>query len=183
MLDRVCRKTHLRNAAIHLAGQDVHLLINFLPTAIYNPEFCLTTTVAAARAGGLAPERIIFEVVETEKVTDLDHLRSILDYYRKKGFRVALDDLGSGYSGLAMLGDLDPDLIKIDRHLISRAVGSPMHRSICASLTQLGKDHGKLVLAEGIETIEEKELMESMGVDLFQGYFFGRPAPLPIVNR
>ena len=110
------------------------------------------------------------------------HLRSILDYYRRLGFRVALDDLGSGYSGLAVLGDLDPDLIKIDRYLISKAVESPMHRSICESLVQLGKTHhGKLVLAEGVETVGEKELLSAMGVDLFQGYLFGRPAPIPFV--
>jgi EAL domain-containing protein (putative c-di-GMP-specific phosphodiesterase class I) len=179
LLDRVCRETHLRNAAAHLAGGDLQILINFMPTAIYDPQFCLATTVAAAKAGGLDPGRIIFEVVETEHVADLGHLKTILDYYRRSGFRAALDDLGSGYSGLAMLGDLDPDLIKIDRHLIARAVGSPMHRSICAALAQLGRDHGKLVLAEGIETVEERDLLGGLGVDLFQGYLFGRPAPAP----
>jgi EAL domain-containing protein (putative c-di-GMP-specific phosphodiesterase class I) len=180
MLDRVCRETHLRNAAKLLAGRDVHLLINFLPTAVYDPEFCLASTVAVARAGGIAPERIIFEVVETEKVADTDRLRAILDFYRRGGFRVALDDLGSGYSGLSLMADLNPDLIKIDRHLIARSVGSPIHRSICESLVRLGKDNGKLVLAEGVETIEEKRLLDGMGVDLFQGYLFGRPDPVPV---
>jgi EAL domain-containing protein (putative c-di-GMP-specific phosphodiesterase class I) len=54
-----------------------------------------------------------------------------------------------------------------------------MHRSICAALVHLGREHGKLVLAEGIETLAEKELLGGMGVDLFQGYLFGRPAPVP----
>jgi EAL domain-containing protein (putative c-di-GMP-specific phosphodiesterase class I) len=179
MMDRICRETHLQNAAAYLGDKDVNVLINFMPTAIYNPEFCLKTTVAAATKGGLSPERIIFEVVETEQIKDMSHLRGILDYYRKMGFRVALDDVGSGYSGLAVLADLDPDLIKIDRQLICKAVESGMHRSICDSLVQLGKAHGKLVLAEGIETVEEKELLAGMGVDLFQGYLFGRPAPTP----
>ena len=179
MLDRLSRETHLRNAAVALAGSDVRLLLNFLPTAIYNPEFCLTTTVAAAKAGGFPADRIVFEVVETEEVRDLTHLRTILDYYRRSGFRVALDDIGSGYSGLAMLADLDPDLIKIDRALIARAVESPMHRSICATLTQLGRDHGKLVLAEGVETVEQRDLLGGLGVDLFQGYLFGRPSQSP----
>ncbi|MDG3004582.1 EAL domain-containing protein [Paludisphaera mucosa] len=181
LLDRMCRETHLRNAAVHLAGSDVNLLINFLPTAIYDPVSCLATTVAVAKMGGIVPERIIFEVVETEKVADLNHLRSILDLYRRLGFRSALDDLGSGYSGLAMLADLDPDLIKIDRQLIAGAVKSPIHRGICAALARLGRDHGKLVLAEGVETVEEKAMLGDMGVDLFQGYLFGRPAPVPAV--
>lgn len=179
MLDRICREMHLRNAGRYLAGSDLFLTLNFLPTAIYNPESCLATTVAAAKAANIPPERIIFEVVETEKVTDLNHLRNIIDYYRAKGFRVALDDVGSGYAGLDMLAELSPDLIKIDRQLIVKAVASPMHRSICAALTQMGHDNGKLVLAEGIERVEERDLLASMGVDLFQGYLFGRPAPQP----
>lgn len=179
LLDRLCREAHLRNASAQLAGREVNLLLNFLPTAIYDPAYCLATTIAAAEAGGIAPGRIIFEVVETERVADLAHLQAILGHYRRSGFRVALDDLGSGYSGLTLLGDLDPDLIKIDRHLIARAVESPMHRSICASLARLGRDHGKLVLAEGVETHAERDLMAGLGVDLFQGYLFGRPAPEP----
>ncbi len=181
MMDRICRETHLLNAGTKLRGSTANVLINFMPTAIYDPEFCLKTTVAAATKGGITADRIIFEVIETEKITDMGQLRSILDYYRRMGFRVALDDLGSGYSGLAVLGDLDPDLIKIDRQLISNAVASPMHRSICNSLVQLGKTLGKLVLAEGVETLEEKELLKGMGVDLFQGYLFGRPSPIPFV--
>ncbi len=182
MLDRICRETHLRNAAKVLGGRkDVHLLLNFLPTAIYNAEFCLATTVAVSKLGGFEPRQIFFELVETESFKNLPHLRSILDYYRRKGFRVALDDLGSGYSGLILLGDLNPDMVKIDRQLISRTVESQMHRDICASLIRLGRDHGKLVLAEGIETIEQKNLLGSMGVDLFQGYLFGRPDPVPAV--
>lgn len=180
MFDRLCRESHLRNAARSLAGRkDLHLLLNFLPTAIYNAEFCLATTVAASKLGGFEPSKIMFELVETENFKNLPHLRSILDYYRRKGFKIALDDLGSGYAGLTLLGDLNPDMIKIDRNLINRATTSPIYRDICASLVRLGRDHGKLVLAEGIETMAEKAMMSQMGVDLFQGYLFGRPAPEP----
>ena len=179
LFDRVCREVHLRNAAEHLAGRDIHLLLNFLPSAVYDAEFGMGGTMSATRAGGFTPSQIVFEVVETEQIKDVDHLRSILDYYRRKGFRVALDDLGCGYSSLAMLGDLNPDLMKIDRQLVAKAPGSPMHRSICASLVRLGREHNKLVLAEGIETLAQRDLLGEMGVDLFQGYLFGRPSPFP----
>ena len=180
LFDRMCRETHLRNAAKVLGGRrDIHLLLNFMPTAIYNAEFCLATTVAAAKLGGFESSQIVFELVETEEFKNLPHLRSILDYYRRKGFRVALDDLGSGYAGLTLLGELNPDMIKIDRQLVSRVIASPMYRDICASLIRLGRDHGKIVLAEGIETIEQKELLTRMGVDYLQGYLLGRPAPIP----
>ena len=182
MFDRMCRESHLRNAAQFFSGRkDIKLLLNFLPTAIYNAEFCLATTVAAAKLGGFDASQIMFELVETEEFKNLPHLRSILDYYRRKGFGIALDDLGSGYAGLTLLGELNPDMIKIDRHLIAKVDTSPMHRDICASLVRLGRDHGKIVLAEGIETVAQKKFMGDMGVNLFQGYLFGRPDPVPAV--
>lgn len=183
MLDRVCRETHLENAGRLTDRKDCRFLINFLPTAIYQPEYCLQTSLAAMRRSGLAPEQIIFEVVESEKVADTDHLMRILDFYRRSGFGVALDDLGSGYAGLALLGDLRPDLIKIDRQIVSKSTVSKSHRNICSSLVRLGKENGQTVLAEGVETAEEVELMRSLGVDLMQGYYFGKPAPASGVEK
>lgn len=177
MLDRVCREVHLENAGRAGCGGEHKFLINFLPTAIYRPEFCLQTSMTAAKRSGLNPRQVIFEVVETEKVTDREHLLRILEFYRDAGFGVALDDVGGGYSGLALLGDLRPDLIKLDRELVVKAVGSDFHREICASLITLGKRQGRLVLAEGVETVDELSVMKELGVDLFQGFYFGRPGP------
>ena len=182
MLDRVVRELHLRAAGRLQVPGHCQFLVNFLPTAIYRPDFCLATTVRAARESGIAPERITFEVVETEQMADHDHLRRILAHYREKGFGVALDDVGSGYSGLSLLGDLDPDMIKIDRELVRKAAESSAHRGICASLVGLGRDHGHLVLAEGVETEAEWGVMEELGVDLLQGYLFGRPSPIPALT-
>lgn len=179
MLDRAAREAHLRAAGAAEVPPGVHFLVNFLPTAIYRPEFCLATTVRAAREGGIDPDRVVFEVVETERIGDREHLRSILAYYRREGFKVALDDVGSGWSGLALLGDLEPDLVKIDRELVARAVDSPFHREICAALVRLGKQNGELVLAEGVETEAEWKVLEDLGVNLFQGYLFARPSPVP----
>ena len=180
MLDRVCREIHLENAGRLNFRSDVKFLINFLPTAIYQPQFCLQSSLAAMRKSGLEPSQVIFEVVESEQITDREHLRNILEFYRKAGFGVALDDVGSGYAGLSLLGDLQPDLIKIDREIVSKATVSKLHHDICASLIKLGKGNGQIVLAEGVETAEEKSLMNALGVDLFQGYFFGRPEPQPL---
>ncbi|MDB5324720.1 MAG: yjcC 1, partial [Phycisphaerales bacterium] len=158
---------------------DSMLLINFMPTAIYKPEFCLQTTMAAAKQADIDPSRIIFEVVEQYEVPDRDHLANILNYYRDHGYRVALDDLGSGYAGLSLLADLDPDLIKIDRELVSRSVKSPTHRAIVDALVRIGRDTDKTVLAEGVETADEMRLMTHLGVDLLQGFYLGKPAAVP----
>jgi len=178
MLDRVCRETHISNAAAAIPG-DTAILINFLPTAIYDPSFCLRTTRAAAKRSGLDPSRVIFEVVESEQVSEMKHLRNILDYYREAGFRCALDDVGAGYAGLTMLAELSPDLIKIDRELVIQAPASKMHRIICNALVQIAHQSDKLCLAEGIETAEEYDVMRGIGVDLVQGYYFGKPAADP----
>jgi EAL domain-containing protein (putative c-di-GMP-specific phosphodiesterase class I) len=179
LFDRVCRETHLRNCGRIAAPDDCKFLINFLPTAIYRPDYCLRSSLSAANDSGIHPSRVVFEVVETEKIEDREHLRSILEFYRKYGFQVALDDVGSGYAGLALLGDVNPDLIKIDRVLVAQAVQSPLHRSICEFLVRLGRENHRLVLAEGVETEEEHAVMTQLGVDLLQGFLFGRPGPLP----
>lgn len=179
LLDRVCRETHLSNAGAALAGRDCRVLINFTPAAIYNPDFCLKTTVAAAERSGLKPERVVFEVVETDEIEDRGHLQRILDYFRGQGFKVALDDVGSGYSSLALLADMSPDLIKIDRELVAKATNSSLHRDVLSLLVKLGKDNDKLVLAEGIERPDQMELAQRLNIDLVQGYLLGRPAPTP----
>jgi len=180
MLDRVCREVHLENAArAGLANRDVHVLINFMPTAIYEPTFCLRTTEAVAAKHEFKRERIIFEVVETEEVADREHLVNILAHYRRNGFKVALDDVGTGHSGLMMLADLNPDLVKLDRALVQSAEKSKVRRNICASLVDLAREQGKLILAEGIETEAQQRIMADLGIDLLQGFRFAKPAPTP----
>ncbi|HEY0016683.1 MAG TPA: EAL domain-containing protein [Longimicrobium sp.] len=179
LLDRHVREMHLRNAGAAGLGPPHHLLINFLPTAIYRPEFCLRTTVRAVAESGLEPDHVVFEVVETEHVPRREHLRDLLAFYRNTGFKVALDDVGSGFSGLSLLADLNPDLIKIDRELVSRSVEGGLHRDVCESLARLGQQNGQMVLAEGVETEAEWRVMTELGVNLLQGYLFGRPDPVP----
>jgi len=179
MFDRVCRERHIENAARVPNAERLNFLINFLPTVIYEPGVCLSTTFAAARKSGLPSKQIIFEVVETEKIDDRDFLRKILDEYRAAGFRVALDDLGSGHAGLTLLGDLSPDLIKIDRELVAKSTESTIHRSICRSIVEIARESDKLVLAEGVETHEEYALFREFKVDLFQGFLFGHPSSVP----
>lgn len=181
MLDRLSRETHLRNAGRLIPNlASAHILINYLPSSIYRPEFCLRSTSAAAKAAGISPENIIFEVVETESITDMEHLNGVLNHYRRSGYKIALDDVGSGFSSLVVLGDLDPDIVKIDIRLVQGARQSAMHADICRSLVKLGHGRDRLVLAEGIETEADKQFATDIGVDLLQGYFLGRPTPEPV---
>ena len=97
-LDRMCRETALKTTAVKKI--DAKVFINFIPTSIYDPEFCLTSTVKWAKQLEFDPKNIVFEVVETQNVNDKEHLKDILNYYRSKGFLIALDDVGEGYSSL-----------------------------------------------------------------------------------
>jgi EAL domain-containing protein (putative c-di-GMP-specific phosphodiesterase class I) len=176
-LDRLTRETAIRTAA--KLRLDHHIFINFMPNAIYDPQQCLKTTMAVSQEMNFDPSRIVFEVIETESIGDMSHLHYILDYYRERGYRVALDDVGSGYSSLNVMIDLKPDIIKIDREIVANVDRNTMKQSIFRGLTSTAKDHDILVVAEGIETEGELEFARANGADIAQGFYFARPEADP----
>ena len=114
------------------------------------------------------------------QVKDQKHLKKILEYYRSKGFQIALDDVGEGYSSLNMLIELKPDIIKIDRNIIDGIDTNELKQSVYKALFNLAREHNITVLAEGVETAYELEMIKSIGVDLVQGYYFAKPGAEPI---
>ncbi len=177
-LDRLARESALKTAAVKKIR--TKLFINFVPTAIYDPNFCLESTVRWADQLEFDPSQIVFEVVETEQVKDKKHLLDILAFYRDKGFEIALDDVGEGYSSLNMLIDIRPDYIKIDRHIIDGIDTNSMKQTVYRALYTSAADQGIKVLAEGIEREEELAFLRNVGVDYCQGYHFGKPAAEPL---
>jgi EAL domain-containing protein (putative c-di-GMP-specific phosphodiesterase class I) len=168
-----------RRSAVTMAAagglQDLLLFINFNPTSIYDPAYCLRSTVSTITELGFKPSNIVFEVTETEHVTNLDHLRGILAFYRRNGFKIALDDVGSGYSGLNLLKELQPDYLKIDMHLIRDIDIDPFRQSIVTHIVAIARENGIKVVAEGLETPEERAWASKLNVDLCQGYLFSKP--------
>jgi EAL domain-containing protein (putative c-di-GMP-specific phosphodiesterase class I) len=179
LLDRVGRTTALRDAGPWL-GDDL-LFINFVPTSIYRPEVCLRTTETAADQAGVRLDQLVFEVTEGHKIEDIDHLERVFDYYRSRRCQVALDDLGSGYSSLNLLVRLQPDVVKLDKEIV-QALPGPTSVAVVAAVVDIVHGYGGLVLAECVETSEQAESAAGLGVDLAQGWLFGRPerpAPSP----
>lgn len=172
LLDRVGRTTALRGAKGWL-GDDL-LFVNFLPTTIYRPQVCLATTERAAAEAGLRLDQLVFEVTESERVTDLDHLADVFAYYRERGCRVALDDLGAGYSSLNMLVRLQPDVVKLDKDIVQR-LPDPASAAVVKAVVEITHAYGGQVLAECVETRDQADAARDLGVDLGQGWFFGRP--------
>ncbi len=180
--DQACRTQAIGLAA--QLGMDTMLSINFLPNAVYNPAACLRRTFEAARSAGFPVERLIFEVTEGEPTRDPAHLRAIFAEYKRHGMTTAIDDFGAGYSGLNLLADFQPDIVKLDMALTRNVHADRVRRSIVRSVVSLCDDLGIAVVAEGIESVDELTALRDLGVRRFQGYLFARPGleQLPAVD-
>lgn len=174
-LDRICRL----NAVKYSAQLNTRAFINFIPTSIYSPEFCLRSTTELANSLNIDPTQFIFEVVESDKVEDIEHLKAILAYYRERGFQYALDDVGAGYSTLEMLTDLKPQFMKLDLYYVQGIANDVEKQQVAKVFLQRAFEVGAVPLAEGIETMEDFEWLRNSGYQLFQGYLFGKPSEEP----
>lgn len=179
-LDRIGRERAIEGAGEWLGDRD--LFINFNPTSIYRPEVCLRTTERAVRRVGLDRSRLVFEVVESHAVADPDHLVAILAHYREMGCRVALDDVGAGYSSLTLLARVRPHVVKIDKALV-QAMPETGATAVVRALVGLAHDLGAVVVAEGIETADQLDRVRDAEVDLVQGWYLGRPVERPDAGR
>jgi len=172
--DQTCRRTAIRRACE--LGLDTRLSINFMPNAVYEPANCIRATVAAARKYDLPLDRIMLEVTESEKVTDHAHLKRIIEEYKRQGFLTAMDDFGAGYAGLNFLAEWQPDVIKLDMELTRNIDREPVRRRIAEAVLGVNRDLGIITIAEGVETPEELSTLRELGLHLFQGYLFAKPA-------
>lgn len=178
-----------RVKAIEVASQlfqdDGALLsVNIMPNSVYDPVRCLRTTLRAAKDFGFPLSRLMFEFTEHEQVTDVAHLRRIARHYSSTGFTTAIDDFGAGFAGLGFLAEFVPHVIKIDRDLVREIQHDRVRQAIVGGIRSAARDLDITLIAEGIETAEEFEFCLGMGIDIYQGYYFARPAlgRLPKIN-
>jgi len=175
--DQACRVKAIELASrLYPGDADLRLSINFLPNAVYEPAACLRATLVAARRNAFPLGAMMFEFTENEEIVDTGHLQNILSEYRRQGFITALDDFGAGYAGLGLLVDFQPDLIKIDMKLIRGIDVSRPRQIVVATMAAAARELGIEVLAEGIETEAEFTVLKATGIQLFQGYYFAKPA-------
>lgn len=177
-LDRAARISAIEASALWLP-KGVKRFVNFLPSSIYNPEYCLSHTFDTIERLSLEPTDFVFEVVETECIDDVKHLQSIFELYRRNGISVAMDDVGAGYSTLEQMIRLKPDYVKIDRSLIDHCDMNSAQQKQLSTITNTAHDFGAIVLAEGIERWEEYQFCRGIGMELAQGYLFGKPDSRP----
>ncbi|BDG01124.1 EAL domain-containing response regulator [Anaeromyxobacter oryzae] len=119
--------------------------------------------------------RVVLEITERAALEGIDALAERLAALRALGYRLAVDDLGAGYSGLASFPALQPEVVKIDLSLVRGIDRSPLQQRVVRSVTELGRELGARVVCEGIEAAAERDALVALGCDLLQGYLFARP--------
>ncbi|PYE53848.1 EAL domain-containing protein [Deinococcus yavapaiensis] len=172
-------RRHAIGTAYPLLQPHELLFINFAPGVVYNPDICLQTTFQACRDVNADFSRLLFEVTESEAFPDLTLLKAILERYRAQGAKVALDDLGAGYTSLTFLETLRPDIVKLDRALIRGLHDADPRVDLVAALVRFAHELGVQVVIEGVETERELRFAQELGADFAQGYFLGRPTSRP----
>ena len=148
------------------------LFLNLHPSSLDDPLLVDPNSALAEMA-----DRVVLEVTETASLGDPAVLRATLSRLREIGFRVALDDLGSGFASLNNLFALEPDIVKLDMALVRAIDVDRQKRNLVAAVVQACVQMGVKVIAEGIETRGEFDCMIDLGCDLFQGYWIAKPAP------
>jgi EAL domain-containing protein (putative c-di-GMP-specific phosphodiesterase class I) len=172
--DQACRIKAIEMAS--QLGVTCELNINFLPNAVYEPSTCIRATLATARRTGFPLDRLTFEIVEHEDIVEIEHLRRIISEYKRQGFKVALDDFGTAYSGLHRLAELRPDILKLDRSLIMNCDEDSARLTIIASVARLCHDLNIKLVIEGVERVGEVMALQMAGARFMQGFYFAKPS-------
>ena len=126
---------------------------------------------------GLAPQELNLEIIERDYTGDTEHMFEILTGLRDRGFLIEMDDFGVGESSLAMAAEMPVDVLKLDRMFLVKNLHSELHVAVIRLILELAKTLGMKVIAEGVETQEQADLLLSLGCRYAQGYFYGRPEP------
>ncbi|MBL1433752.1 MAG: GGDEF-domain containing protein [Gammaproteobacteria bacterium] len=129
------------------------------------------------------PHRLLFEITETAAVANVEQTRDMVVKLRELGCRFALDDFGAGFSSFSYVKQFPVDQLKIDGAFIRNLVNDPVDQSLVKSMIEVGRSLKKEVIAEFVEDQETLDLLTSYGVDYVQGYFIGKPLPLPIADK
>ena len=172
--DQACRVK-----AIHVAKRlnlQTRLNINLFPNAIHLTGMNIRATLQASFQEGFPVENLIFEVSEAERLIHYSRVVEIFKSYEDFGFQTAIDDFGTGYSGLRMLAEYQPNYIKLDRNIIADIHENYVKQTIVKGIGSICKQLCIELIAEGVEKFQEYEWLHEAGINIFQGYYFARPA-------
>jgi EAL domain-containing protein (putative c-di-GMP-specific phosphodiesterase class I)/CheY-like chemotaxis protein len=162
----------LTAAAAEAGPPDTTLFVNLHPLDL-NDETIYSTQTSLSKLA----QRVVLEITERASLAGIEDLGARIRTLRQIGYRIAIDDFGAGYSGLGSFARLEPEVVKLDISLVSEVHNSPTKQKLMRSMTSLCHELGIRVIAEGIETAEERDTIVNLGCDLLQGYLFAHPQP------
>jgi len=172
-LDRLCRRRALLSSG--RIPTNAKIFVNTLPATIRDPQFRGRPLIEFLDRAQVSPDRIVIEITEKLVIENYNLFREAMAYFTDLGMSFAVDDVGSGYSGLESIARLKPTFLKIDIALIRDVHVSRVNRAICEAIIALGHGIGAAVIGEGIQAEEEAAALLEMGVDWGQGFHLGRP--------
>jgi EAL domain-containing protein (putative c-di-GMP-specific phosphodiesterase class I) len=175
--ERLRRVPELGRQARASVARDLDMLAGAVLVNLHPVELGEAELGAGTDPLSLHADRIVLEITERASLDGVGDLREIVGRLRARGFRIAVDDLGAGYAALSSFASLEPDIVKLDMSLVRGIDSHPTRRKLVASMAELCRDLDILVVAEGIETEAERDVVVELGCDLLQGFLLGRPAP------
>lgn len=180
--DQACRMRAIADA--DRAGLQGTLHLNCTEVDATNLEPALQATRMAVADSALNPEQIVLEFASLARLGNPRQLAGVREQANRYGFRVLADNFGVGEAGLKRLAVLRPEFVKLDRELISNVHSSPRRQAMVCGIVATSKALGITPIAAGVERAEEVEWLANIGVNQFQGYFFGRPQKVrqPVVE-
>jgi EAL domain-containing protein (putative c-di-GMP-specific phosphodiesterase class I) len=151
------------------------LFINIHPNVLLDSNYHSGETLQLLSELGIEPKQVVFELTEKSAVTDVTLFEKVLANYRSQGFRIAIDDVGSGYNSLKRLIYLKPEFIKLDKSLIQNIDQNLEQQQLVKLIIEYAKQSSTEIIAEGIERMEELVFICEFGVHYGQGYALGKP--------
>jgi EAL domain-containing protein (putative c-di-GMP-specific phosphodiesterase class I) len=169
-IGRRIRALVAREVVANPPPRDVLVFLNIHPKDLLDDElFSVESPLAQISS------RVVLELTERAAISGIDDVRRRISDLRKRGFRIALDDLGAGYAGLSSFAILEPDFVKLDMSLVQDLAASPVRQKLVSSMATTCRELGMRVVAEGIESENDRVLLSELGCDLMQGFLFARP--------
>jgi EAL domain-containing protein (putative c-di-GMP-specific phosphodiesterase class I) len=175
-LDALCCEAALQGA-VDLPS-NTKLFLNIRPTSLQDPRFAPEVMCERLASCGLAPAQVVFEISEQESIACYESFRRLRETYRTRGFQFALDDTGAGYASLEAVLEIAPDFIKIDRAFVRGVDEDSGRQAMFSAFREAARSVGARLIGEGLDRLEELQMLSSLGIDLGQGWLFGRPTPL-----
>ncbi|QOY93102.1 EAL domain-containing protein [Massilia sp. UMI-21] len=174
---QVDKGAELEMLAIELALSKLALLPPHAYLSLNVSPHTILGGALPARLQGAALDRLVLEITEHAPIEEYPALVAALAGLRRAGLRLAIDDAGSGYASFRHILQLQPDIIKLDQSIVGGIDLASGRRALAAALTGFARDTGSAVVAEGIETEAERDVLRQLGIKAGQGYLLGRPAP------